>query len=88
MFVSGLIMVTRNRCVHIVMVVSTRPELELAFAFPCRYLAWPCLLLSINSVINSHPLRVKEGSQAGVSVIMYVLRNLIPLSRVLTRCAR
>ncbi|PIL29045.1 hypothetical protein GSI_09093 [Ganoderma sinense ZZ0214-1] len=54
MFVSGLIMVTRN-----------------------RYLAWPCLLLSINSVINSHPLRVKEGSQAGVSVIMLGIGALL-----------
>ncbi|KAI0717910.1 hypothetical protein C8T65DRAFT_640353 [Cerioporus squamosus] len=47
MFVSGLIMVTRN-----------------------RYLAWPALLLSVNSVINQHPLRTKEGGQGTVSVLL------------------
>ncbi|EJF61686.1 hypothetical protein BD309DRAFT_1082237 [Dichomitus squalens] len=60
MFVSGLIMVTRN-----------------------RYLAWPSLLLSINSVTNSHPLRVKEGAQTGLSVIMLgigaLLASYLPL---------
>ena len=46
----------------------------------CRYLAWPSLLLSINSIINSHPLRVKEGAQSGVSVILYVLSILLQVS--------
>ncbi|KAL1948454.1 hypothetical protein VTO73DRAFT_12529 [Trametes versicolor] len=54
MFVSGLIMVTRN-----------------------RYLAWPSLLLSINSVINQHPLRMKEGAQSNISVIMLGIGALI-----------
>ncbi|KAI0634266.1 hypothetical protein C8Q77DRAFT_1110772 [Trametes polyzona] len=54
MFVSGLIMVTRN-----------------------RYLAWPALLLSINSVINQHPLRTKEGAQSNISVIMLGVGALI-----------
>ncbi|KAI0827399.1 hypothetical protein BC628DRAFT_1318391 [Trametes gibbosa] len=54
MFVSGLIMVTRN-----------------------RYLAWPALLLSINSVINQHPLRSKEGGQSNASVIMLGFGALI-----------
>ncbi|OJT10697.1 hypothetical protein TRAPUB_12790 [Trametes pubescens] len=54
MFVSGLIMVTRN-----------------------RYLAWPSLLLSINSVINQHPLRMKEGAQSSISVIMIGVAALI-----------
>ncbi|KAI0356898.1 hypothetical protein OH77DRAFT_1400317 [Trametes cingulata] len=60
MFVSGLIMVTRN-----------------------RYLAWPALLLSINSVINQHPLRTKEGGQSNISVIMLgigaLLASYLPL---------
>ncbi|KAL7284584.1 hypothetical protein ACG7TL_001877 [Trametes sanguinea] len=54
MFVSGLIMVTRN-----------------------RYLAWPALLLSINSVVNQHPLRTKEGGQGGLSVIMMGIAALL-----------
>ncbi|KAI0372516.1 hypothetical protein BV20DRAFT_964109 [Pilatotrama ljubarskyi] len=54
MFVSGLIMVTRN-----------------------RYLAWPALLLSINSVINQHPLRTKEGGQSNISVILLGIGALI-----------
>ncbi|KAI8989128.1 hypothetical protein BD414DRAFT_382344, partial [Trametes punicea] len=60
MFVSGLIMVTRN-----------------------RYLAWPSLLLSINSVINQHPLRTKEGGQSNLSVILLgvaaLLASYLPL---------
>ncbi|KAK7683849.1 hypothetical protein QCA50_013227 [Cerrena zonata] len=43
MFISGLIMVTRN-----------------------RFLAWPSLLMSINSIINQHPLRTKEGGNSPV----------------------
>ncbi|KAI0772856.1 hypothetical protein BD413DRAFT_473539 [Trametes elegans] len=54
MFVSGLIMVTRN-----------------------RYLAWPALLLSINSVINQHPLRTKEGGQSNISVILLGIGALV-----------
>ncbi|KAI0672310.1 hypothetical protein C8Q78DRAFT_1077846 [Trametes maxima] len=54
MFVSGLIMVTRN-----------------------RFLAWPALLLSVNTVINKHPLRTKEGAQGDVSVIMLGVAALI-----------
>ncbi|KAH9854583.1 hypothetical protein C2E23DRAFT_817085 [Lenzites betulinus] len=54
MFVSGLIMVTRN-----------------------RFLAWPSLLLSINSVINQHPLRSKEGGQSNISVIMIGVAALV-----------
>ncbi|KAH9903416.1 hypothetical protein C8Q73DRAFT_785998 [Cubamyces lactineus] len=54
MFVSGLIMVTRN-----------------------RYLAWPAFLLSINSVINQHPLRTKEGGQSNVSVVLLGIAALI-----------
>ncbi|CAA7269925.1 unnamed protein product [Cyclocybe aegerita] len=38
MFLSGLIMVTRN-----------------------RFLAWPSLLFSMSNLINSHPIRAKEG---------------------------
>ncbi|KDR77308.1 hypothetical protein GALMADRAFT_246659 [Galerina marginata CBS 339.88] len=38
MFLSGMIMVTRN-----------------------RFLAWPAVLFGINTTINSHSLRAKEG---------------------------
>ncbi|KAI0767427.1 hypothetical protein C8Q74DRAFT_1370216 [Fomes fomentarius] len=54
MFISGLIMVTRN-----------------------RYLAWPALLLSINSVVNQHPLRTKEGGSGTASVIAIGVGALI-----------
>ncbi|KAH9927965.1 uncharacterized protein BXZ73DRAFT_102473 [Epithele typhae] len=60
MFVSGLIMVTRN-----------------------RFLAWPSLVLSINSVINQHPLRTKEGAQSTVSILLLgvgaLLASYMPL---------
>ncbi|CAL1709899.1 unnamed protein product [Somion occarium] len=60
MFISGLIMVTRN-----------------------RYLAWPSLLLSINSVINQHPLRTKEGGNSPISTVILgvsaLLASYLPL---------
>jgi len=60
MFVSGLILVTRN-----------------------RYLAWPSLVMSINSVINQHPLRTKEGGSSPLSTIVLgvcaLLASYMPL---------
>ncbi|KAI0074604.1 hypothetical protein K474DRAFT_1665224 [Panus rudis PR-1116 ss-1] len=60
MFISGLIMVTRN-----------------------RYLAWPSLLMSINSVINQHPLRTKEGGNSPLSTLVLgvsaLLASYLPL---------
>ncbi|RPD61678.1 hypothetical protein L226DRAFT_570279 [Lentinus tigrinus ALCF2SS1-7] len=60
MFISGMIMVTRN-----------------------RYLAWPALLLSVNSVINQHPMRTKEGGQNNISVLMLgfaaIIASYLPL---------
>ncbi|KAH8097108.1 hypothetical protein BXZ70DRAFT_1009421 [Cristinia sonorae] len=35
-----------------------------------RYLSWPSLLLSINSVINQHPLRTKEGGNSPLSTLI------------------
>ncbi|KAI0795774.1 hypothetical protein C8Q75DRAFT_888947 [Abortiporus biennis] len=54
MFISGLIMVTRN-----------------------RFLAWPSLVLSINSVINQHPLRTKEGGNSPFSTLLLAVCALI-----------
>ncbi|OCH94575.1 hypothetical protein OBBRIDRAFT_747225 [Obba rivulosa] len=54
MFISGMIMVSRN-----------------------RYLAWPSLLLSVNSVINQHPLRTKEGGNSPTSTLMLAVCALI-----------
>ena len=37
---------------------------------PLRYLAWPSLVMSINSVINQHPLRTKEGGNSPISTLV------------------
>ncbi|KAF4613284.1 hypothetical protein D9613_011173 [Agrocybe pediades] len=49
MFLSGLIMVTRN-----------------------RYLAWPAVVFGINTVINSHPMRSKEGTSGWSNLTLAV----------------
>ncbi|TCD64882.1 hypothetical protein EIP91_003458 [Steccherinum ochraceum] len=54
MFVSGLIMVSRN-----------------------RYLAWPALVLSINSAANQHPLRTKEGGNSPLSTLVLAVCALL-----------
>ena len=80
-------MVTRNRCVWIR--VQSRARRTQLFAHTCpwarRYLAWPAFLLSVNSVINQHPLRTKEGGQNNVSVLMCVLCSFPSYPRVLRR---
>lgn len=72
MFVSGLIMVSRNRCVS----SPDRPTSVLLNSFTVRYLAWPALLLSINSAVNQHPLRTKEGGNSPLSTLVYVSNSL------------
>ncbi|EMD36991.1 hypothetical protein CERSUDRAFT_84008 [Gelatoporia subvermispora B] len=42
-----------------------------------RYLAWPALLASINSVINQHPLRTKDGGNSPTSTLMLAVCALI-----------
>jgi hypothetical protein len=44
--------------------------------FPCLMvlndvsgLAWPAMFVAMNSYINQHPLRLKEGGQAAVSLL-------------------
>ncbi|ETW77320.1 hypothetical protein HETIRDRAFT_105528 [Heterobasidion irregulare TC 32-1] len=54
MFLSGLIMVTRN-----------------------RYLAWPALIFAINSYINQHPLRTKEGGTPPIGNVLLSFFALI-----------
>ncbi|KAM6501086.1 hypothetical protein JOM56_004100 [Amanita muscaria] len=36
-----------------------------------RFLAWPALVFAINSFINQHPLRSKDGSAGGWNNILY-----------------
>ena len=87
MFISGMIMVTRNRYVCVHLQPHARGTQLLAHTCPwaCRYLAWPAFLLSLNSVINQHPLRTKEGGQNNVSVLMCVICSFPPSPRVLRR---
>lgn len=60
-------MVTRNRYV-------SRPTALTAHSYQSSsYLAWPNLLLTLNSLFNQHPLRTKEGSNNPGSALMYVL---------------
>ena len=87
MFISGMIMVTRNRyvCVHLQPHARRTQHLAHTCLWACRYLAWPAFLLSLNSVINQHPLRTKEGGQNNVSVLMCVLCSFPPSPLVLRR---
>ncbi|KAL0946132.1 hypothetical protein HGRIS_012397 [Hohenbuehelia grisea] len=54
MFLSGLIMVTRN-----------------------RLLAWPAILFAVNSYINQHPLRTREGGANALTNLSMCLMALI-----------
>ncbi|KAJ6612798.1 hypothetical protein B0H10DRAFT_2051154 [Mycena sp. CBHHK59/15] len=54
MFLSGLIMVTRN-----------------------RFIAWPAVLFGINTTINQHTLRAKEGSGGPISSLFLCFMALI-----------
>ncbi|KIK04455.1 hypothetical protein K443DRAFT_416750 [Laccaria amethystina LaAM-08-1] len=42
-----------------------------------RYLAWPAVLFGINSLINQHPLRAKEGSGGGWSNLLLCVSALV-----------
>ncbi|KAF8186446.1 hypothetical protein BJ912DRAFT_852205, partial [Pholiota molesta] len=55
MFLSGLIMVTRNRC---------------RFLFQLGTFAWPSVLFRDHNMINTHPLRAKEGGSGWSNVAL------------------
>lgn len=42
-----------------------------------RYLAWPSLVLSINSWINQHSLRTKEGGQSATTTVLLAATALL-----------
>ncbi|KAJ7291157.1 hypothetical protein C8J57DRAFT_1163202 [Mycena rebaudengoi] len=60
MFLSGLILVTRN-----------------------RFLAWPAVMFGVNSTINYHSLRAKDGSAGPMSNLllsfMALLASYLPM---------
>ena len=70
MFLSGLIMVTRNRFVFLNISVEPFPPLQYSFVL-YRFIAWPAALFGINQVVNAHPLRKQEGG-TGWSNFAYV----------------
>ncbi|KAI9460685.1 hypothetical protein HD554DRAFT_2041599 [Boletus coccyginus] len=55
MFFAGMVMVTRNSSLGILVHPSMHRVSN------DRYAAWPVLILAINGVMNQHPLRTKEG---------------------------
>jgi hypothetical protein len=66
MFLSGLIMVTRNRFENLyTSYLSLCPFLKT----PHRVIAWPTALFGINQVINTHPLRNKEGGNGWTNIV-------------------
>jgi hypothetical protein len=60
MFFAGLIMMTRNRFAYFYL-----PIKEMASKHLHRFLAWPAIIFAINSFVNQHPLRSKDGAIAG-----------------------
>ena len=64
MFLSGLIMVTRNR-----FVLFFLPTDFIGFTPNFRFIAWPALLFGINQLVNAHPLRSKEGSSGWTNLL-------------------
>jgi hypothetical protein len=75
MFLSMLIMVTRNRYV----LTSILPPLDIVLTFgvvsplrPNRYLAWPSILFGITTLINEHPVRSDTKSLRGWSNLGYI----------------
>ncbi|TFK29540.1 hypothetical protein FA15DRAFT_664087 [Coprinopsis marcescibilis] len=66
MFLSGLIMVTKN-----------------------RFLAWPSIVFGINSLINQHPMRQKEGAGGWSNLLLCVsalVASYVPMF-IVTRVA-
>lgn len=39
-----------------------------------RFLAWPTIIFAINSLINQHPLRSKDGQGGGWNSVLYVFK--------------
>ncbi|KAF8978244.1 hypothetical protein BDQ17DRAFT_1265844, partial [Cyathus striatus] len=68
MFLSGLIMVTRNR--HLTCIP--------------RLLAWPAVLFSLNQLINQHPLRSKDGAGGWSNMMCVRLSLCVLYSNLLT----
>ena len=75
MFLSGLIMVTRNRYYgSISFLLNGKLISELAFSLRLdRFLAWPSLLFGLMTSINEHPLRSETSTLHGWSNLAYVL---------------
>ncbi|KAF8635590.1 hypothetical protein AX15_000238 [Amanita polypyramis BW_CC] len=42
-----------------------------------RYLSWPAVILAVNSLINQHPLRSKDGQAGGWSNIFMCATALL-----------
>ncbi|KAH9921809.1 uncharacterized protein B0H18DRAFT_1020299 [Fomitopsis serialis] len=42
-----------------------------------RYLAWPALVLSFNSMINQHPLRTKDGGTSPITSVLVAFSALV-----------
>lgn len=64
MFLSGGVMISRNRQVH-----SLLLGFENFILFYHRYLAWPALLVAIAGYVSARPMRQKDGGQ-GLSGIL------------------
>jgi hypothetical protein len=68
MFLSGLIMVTRNRYVAVQLLTAHFDYLTDICSL--RYLAWPSVAFGISGLTNSHPLRAKDGSGGAWSSVL------------------
>ncbi|KIY72046.1 hypothetical protein CYLTODRAFT_418229 [Cylindrobasidium torrendii FP15055 ss-10] len=42
-----------------------------------RFLAWPAVMFGVNSFINQHPLRAKEGGSGALSNMLLCLSALV-----------
>ncbi|KZT08192.1 uncharacterized protein LAESUDRAFT_80377 [Laetiporus sulphureus 93-53] len=42
-----------------------------------RFLAWPAVILSFNSMINQHPLRTKEGGASPITSLLVAFSALL-----------
>lgn len=71
-------MVTRNRCVYRLVTVPGSP-LNCRDVRTLRYLAWPALVLSFNTVINQHSLRTKDGGTSPITSVLCVSPSSVRL---------
>ena len=67
MFLSGLIMVTRNR--FVIFYTSLIVASSILKNVSHRVIAWPTTLFGINQVITAHPLRNKEGGNGWTNLV-------------------